>query len=414
MAAAATSATSSSKAVPSVHTSATSNSRCATSSSATSSSAPSRSTGTGAGRGRASILPIAPSASSCRLLEVQPRLARPFSSDSTMSDVALGFKIQQPETGAKVSLSLFSLGLSNVPTVVQYDGGATLLAGTSGSTTIAAWGLGKRYDTATGEDSGVWQDGTAFPRAPVIWPGLLKDPGVQTSGFFERSKPQYESLPASAFVNLKSAFGAAGDGVTDDTSALNAAFASVASSGRILWIPAGVYIVTDTVLIPPGVKVVGQAWSQIMGSGSSFADADEPRPVVKVGNPGDEGSVDIQDLLFTVRGATAGAVVPQWNIRASSPGSAAMWGESPVPNPAHMWEAAKRIDDANFGVPFHFIDAHVRVGGAAGSDLQAADCPKLTGSVNPACMAASMLVHITEDGSAYFENTWFWVADQCK
>ncbi|KAK3296411.1 pectate lyase superfamily protein-domain-containing protein [Chaetomium fimeti] len=301
--------------------------------------------------------------------------------DSAMSNVALGFKVQPPMDGAKVSLSLFSLSLSNVPTVVQYDGGATLLTGTSGSTTIAAWGLGKRYDTTAGEDSGVWQDGTAFPRAPIISSGLLKDPGLQTSGFFERSKPQYESLPASAFVNLKSVFGAVGNGVADDTSALNTAFASAASSGLILWIPAGVYIVTDTVLIPPGVKVVGQVWSQIMGSGGLFSHADEPRPVVKVGKPGDVGSVEIQDLLFTVRGATAGAVVLQWNIRASSPGSAAMW------------------------------DAHVRVGGAAGSDLQVGDCPKLTGSVNPKCVSASMLVHITKEASAYFENTWFWVAD---
>ncbi len=45
------------------------------------------------------------------------------------------------------------------------------------------------------------------------------------------------------------------------------------------------------------------------------------------------------------------------------------------------------------------------------SSLQAANCPKLTGSVNLNCMAASLLVRITSKASAYFENTWFWVAD---
>ncbi|KAH8896104.1 hypothetical protein GQ53DRAFT_819250 [Thozetella sp. PMI_491] len=56
-------------------------------------------------------------------------------------------------------------------------------------------------------------------------------------------------------------------------------------------------------------------------------------------------------------------------------------------------------------------DSHVRVGGAAGSDLQVANCPKLTGSVNPRCIATSILVHVTSKASGYFENTWFWVAD---
>lgn len=50
--------------------------------------------------------------------------------------------------------------------------------------------------------------------------------------------------------------------------------------------------------------------------------------MVKVGNPGDEGPVEISDLLFTARGPTAGLVAMEWNIKSSSPGNAAMWGES--------------------------------------------------------------------------------------
>lgn len=49
--------------------------------------------------------------------------------------------------------------------------------------------------------------------------------------------------------------------------------------------------------------------------------------VVLVGIPGDTGSVEIQDLLVTVAGPTAGAVLMEWNIAQDKQGSAAMWGK---------------------------------------------------------------------------------------
>ena len=57
------------------------------------------------------------------------------------------------------------------------------------------------------------------------------------------------------------------------------------------------------------------------------------------------------------------------------------------------------------------IDTHIRVGGAIGTDLQRANCPKLTGKINPNCKAASLLFHMTSQSSAYIENAWLWVAD---
>jgi hypothetical protein len=49
--------------------------------------------------------------------------------------------------------------------------------------------------------------------------------------------------------------------------------------------------------------------------------------MLMVGMPGTVGEVEMQDLLFTTVGNTAGAILVQWNIKASSPGSAALWGE---------------------------------------------------------------------------------------
>jgi hypothetical protein len=58
-----------------------------------------------------------------------------------------------------------------------------------------------------------------------------------------------------------------------------------------------------------------------------------------------------------------------------------------------------------------FIDSHFHVGGAAGSDLQATNCPAITATVNKNCIAASLLMHLTPSSSAYLENVWLWTAD---
>lgn len=56
-------------------------------------------------------------------------------------------------------------------------------------------------------------------------------------------------------------------------------------------------------------------------------------------------------------------------------------------------------------------DSHIRVGGATGTGLQKEDCPKGTGRVNEHCKAASLLMHLTPNSTAYLENVWLWTAD---
>lgn len=46
----------------------------------------------------------------------------------------------------------------------------------------------------------------------------------------------------------------------------------------------------------------------------------------QIGNIGDVGTVEMQDLILTTKGGTAGVVLMQWNVKAASPGSAALWG----------------------------------------------------------------------------------------
>ena len=74
------------------------------------------------------------------------------------------------------------------------------------------------------------------------------------------------------------------------------------SGCKIIFFDAGTYLVSDTITIPAGTQVVGEAWSVIMGTGSQFTDYNNPRVVVKVGDTGSTGNVEITDMIFTTRG----------------------------------------------------------------------------------------------------------------
>lgn len=165
-----------------------------------------------------------------------------------------------------------------------------------------------------------------------------------------------------------------GDGSSDDTAAIQKVIDTFGHAGGVLYFDAGSYVITDTLRIPPGSKIVGELWAQLVARGPKFEDMANPRPMVQVGQKGDRGSVEIQDLLFTNEGPTAGLVVVEWNIEADKPGSAAMW------------------------------DCHVRIGGATGSKLTSRECPSM--GTDSKCNAGSLMFHLTAQSSAYLENVW--------
>jgi glucan 1,3-beta-glucosidase len=109
-----------------------------------------------------------------------------------------------------------------------------------------------------------------------------------TGSFYTISPPTYEDIPASQVVNVKD-HSVKGDGMTDDTVALQAVINSAAAASQILFFPAGSYIITDTIKVPAGSRLQGEAWSQLLASGSKFADAKNPHVMVQVGSPGDKG-----------------------------------------------------------------------------------------------------------------------------
>ncbi|KAL1962166.1 hypothetical protein VTN77DRAFT_512 [Rasamsonia byssochlamydoides] len=266
------------------------------------------------------------------------------------------------------SLILENISLNNVPVAVKGSSG-TVLAGSSGSTTISGWGQGHKY-TPTGP--------TTFQGSftPATRPSGLVASG--TSNYYTKSKPQYAASPTASIVSIRSA-GAKGDGSTDDTSAIQSAITSAASSGKIVFFDYGIYKVSNTIYIPPGSKIVGESYPVILASGSLWSNINSPQPVVQVGKPGDQGDIEWTDMIVSTQGSAPGAVLVEYNLAASS--GSGVW------------------------------DVHARIGGFTGSNLQVAQCPT-TAAVSSSCEAGYLTFHITSAASnVYLENVWLWTAD---
>ncbi len=80
---------------------------------------------------------------------------------------------------------------------------------------------------------------------------------------------------------VATSFGISNSGTGDQAGPINALLKSAASSKSPVFFPAGVYLVESTVFIPTGSIIVGEGWSQIMGTGSFFEDESNPNVMVK-------------------------------------------------------------------------------------------------------------------------------------
>jgi len=298
--------------------------------------------------------------------------------DVNIVDTQIAVKTGTPNSASPAtsdSLLIDNGYFTNVATVVASTSGATLVAGNSqGTTHVPTWAQGHVYNTASESTT----TSGFLPQAKR--PAALVDASKGNNYYFEKPKPQYENYDVTAFVSVKDE-GAHGDGKTDDTVAIQTVLYRYAGC-RIIFFPAGTYILSKTVVVPAGTRIVGEAWSTLMADGAAFQDPNNPVPMVQVGNPGDVGVVEMSDLLFTSRGPQTGAILVQWNIQdpSGAQGSAGMW------------------------------DCHFRVGGAAGNDQQIGTCPKYQPPTT-ACMGTFMLLHITTTASVYLENIWAWTAD---
>ncbi|KAK7716836.1 hypothetical protein SLS57_006518 [Botryosphaeria dothidea] len=290
--------------------------------------------------------------------------------DSTFTNTPLGVNTSfsqnsVPATGG--TLVLDNVDFSGSQTAVLSSGSPVL----AGGSTVASWVQGKEYINSAGTRI---QKEVDFSKPTP----LLKDGKI-----FTRSKPQYGGYASSAFVSIKDA-GAAGDGKTDDTAAIQKALDAL-TDDQILYFDHGAYLISDTITVPgnKNIKITGEILPELLATGDKFSDQNNPVPVFKMGSANDTGSIEMSDFIVGTQGPAPGAILMEWNV-ASEPGAGALW------------------------------DVHFRVAGYAGSDLQSDKCaknPNSTHDANPECEGAFLLFHATETASVYVENCWFWVAD---
>jgi len=235
--------------------------------------------------------------------------------DSKFTNVPIGI-ITTGSSGKSPNIVLDNLQLTGVGVGVTTLEGKALVSGnnllTGVGATVKLWAAGPRYYGGNGSyAAGLVDDAPARPD------GLL-DQGQ----FFVRSRPQYESHNVNSFlVATHTPYNLKNDGTGDQTAGLNQFLADAASSGKIAYFPAGIYLATGTVKVPVGSRVHGSSWSQIMCTGAYFNDMAKPKIFVRVGEQGQKGSVEIVEMLFSAKGPTAGAIMIQWNIEANGPGT---------------------------------------------------------------------------------------------
>ena len=244
--------------------------------------------------------------------------------DGIISDTPIFYRSSQQSDNLRGSIVLNNIKLTNVQSVVAVLNDETILQGSKGETHVDTWAQGNVY--VGGEPRGYHKGG--------IW-SIPKDPSLLKNGrMFGKGRPTYADYDITQVVSVKDE-GAKGDGHTDDTLALQAVFDKVRSraptnlqrlisdrNGRkfagckIIFFDAGTYLVTDTLRIPAGVRVFGEAWAVIAGTGRKFDDLRNPWAVVQVGDPGSEGIAEIGGMIFSTRGPSSYRKFGRVRIRA--------------------------------------------------------------------------------------------------
>ncbi|KAH6848217.1 glycoside hydrolase family 55 protein [Chaetomium sp. MPI-CAGE-AT-0009] len=205
-----------------------------------------------------------------------------------------------------------------------------------------------------------------------------------TSSYHTLPPPTYATYPLTSVINVKThpTHPAAGDGARDDTASLQAILDSAAAAGHVVFFPHGIYLLSDTLVVPPGSRLVGEAWTQLSATGKRFADAANPRPMVRVGGAGDKGLgravgvAQMSDFVLTVAEVLPGAVLMEVDMVGREAGDVGFW------------------------------NCHFRVGGARGSVVRGPECERPEG-----CLAARLALHLREGSGSYWENVWGWTAD---
>ena len=246
--------------------------------------------------------------------------------DSVFDNVLVGVlttfsEISTPTSGG--TLNLDNCDFTTAAQAIAYPNGTTILEGGS---VVAGFLQGKAYSA--------YQEAEQFGNNTCYVPNAISARIQQSMDappkpafmldsngkWLERMRPQYENEPLSKFVSVKDN-GAVGDGVADDTAAIQSIF-DRATFDDIIYFDHGAYVVTDTIYVPTNIRITGEMWPMIMFEGSKFQDMSNPIPGFRVGLPGEVGKVEFSDILFETTGPTPGLIMMEWNLEQEAPAAA--------------------------------------------------------------------------------------------
>lgn len=201
---------------------------------------------------------------------------------------------------AGASLVLDNVYLRNVRTIVAHGGNALLETEPAGWTRVGRYALGidpPKTPRWLGEESfqyrmPVFLDGkrqeTAL--AEEIQRGVAPPEDLQSRHLWGDRFPTWETPGA---VNVKQTpYGAVGDGVADDTEAIQRAV----DEHGIVFLPKGIYRIRRTIRLRPETKLLGvhRCFTWILPdtrAGGDFVDAENPRPLIQTADRADSDTV---------------------------------------------------------------------------------------------------------------------------
>jgi glucan 1,3-beta-glucosidase len=164
--------------------------------------------------------------------------------DSSIANTAVGIQASTRIPGnvkGNTLISLENVDFSSTPVAVQDSDDRSILMG---NTKVKSWTLGNVYYPEYPNGTFPSPGGSFKYMSRTAVPILNGPNGI----IFEKSKPQYENIPVTRFTNIKRVYGAKGDGISDDTAAINKALNTEAGKS-ILYFPAGSYMVTNTIMV---------------------------------------------------------------------------------------------------------------------------------------------------------------------
>lgn len=100
--------------------------------------------------------------------------------------------------------------------------------------------------------------GTALPAGGAVDSTAVRYLPPFTGGMQRSGQDKWSDV-----VSVKD-FGAVGDGVTDDTAAINAALSAAAAVQRAVFMPAGTYLVSGVLAVPSGITLYGAGWNTVI------------------------------------------------------------------------------------------------------------------------------------------------------